>query len=286
MISIKAFAIFLMLASSAVPVAPASATSWVAVTQVGPPPSPAEQRRAERKRRRDSHGQQKLFRYNVVKGNIDSATGLAEILIPNVHGWTSSHEMFSDGDHDAPFAPAWNYVATAFTGTDLEGLNEQQIADIVPPSFVREHIYPYDRECNREFRIYFSYKLQLAFSNKSLDNMFIRLSKSGVIDKTYFKFRDNRRLTRPYLAEETRQSNTMFNDPSNPIVRTLDAFWDQKELQLGDPSLICPVAYRYFLIEREIIMVEIRKQRHYAYFRDMAKAARASNGAPLPPHAN
>lgn len=268
--------------SSLVAISEARACVWVPLTVIGEN-GPLEgealakwNREQATKERKAARLRQKQFRNDVRNGAIDSAAGLSELLIPNVREWWEDRtDCGPDGDHDGPPMPVEAMVAEAFVGTELEGLEQEELLDYVPSRFARALRDTYARPCNTEFRARFSERLNAEVSLDDRNAAYLLLSKDGEYRWSYFRFTEARRSTRP----ELRSPNLQKAVSRSRLTPILDAFWDEAIPYLREASLICPTAHRELMASRAIELERLRQRSNYAAIRARAEIGRTKKAA-------
>ena len=249
----------------------ASACVYLPTTFVGTMAEEAAwKKRAERDRRAAVGVRQQEFRKGVQAGTIDSAEGLAELLIPNVREWYADRsDCGPGGDGDGPPMPKATMIADAFTGSELDGLDEESLGEFVSATFVRTSLNAYNHDCNAEFRARFANRLRTSVSRRELDDAFLLLNESGERRVSYYSFSEVERVTPPRAKALTKRA-TVLGDPQYPVARALETFWTDAGPQLSSPRLTCPLAFRQLVTARDAELQRLRKRPSYSRLTERA----------------
>jgi hypothetical protein len=278
---VRLAAMFVATCSLAAAIEPAHACVILPVMRAGEP-TPEELRAEERQRERIAQARRKQFRAGVHSGKIDSANGLAELLIPNVREWFADRsDCGPGGDGDGPTMPRADMIAAAFVGSELDGLDKKQLDRVVPAVFVRTALDDYNLACNVEFRARFADQLRRTLRRRERDAALLKLSNDGDFRIGYYRFTDVQRMRRPELQPprfRPERGGKLLRDPSHPVTRTVDAFWSEAEPQLQNISLVCPTAHRELLVAREAALQKLRQRRNYPELRKLADEGRRLRG--------
>lgn len=226
--------------------------------------SPIDPVRDQWARRRNLKIKNKQFRKDVASGKIDSADGLADLLIPNLREWKGGgNDCSGPPPVDGPVMTQEDMLAAAMVGTELEGMNKDDLY-FVSAGFVRRDLQAYNEACNEEFRAVFATQLRQSVSRRARDRAYFHLSWLGTRRGRYFQFPDVQRAALPVLADEG--SIQLPLESTDPVNRALNRFWVQALPRLREPNSSCPEAHRKFLAAREIYLHRLRESNWYSRF--------------------
>lgn len=246
--------------------------------------SPVDPAYAQWARERDlqtKKNKKKQFRRDVASGKIDSASGLADLLIPNLREWqTGGTDCWGPPLVDGPVMSREDMLAAAMVGTELEGMDKNDLYQ-ASAWFIRGPLQEYNEACNDEFRTVFVAQLKQEVHRRARDRAYLRLSWLGTRHGRYFQFPDVQRATLPVLADEG--SIQLPLEATDPVNRALNKFWVQALPRLREPNSSCPEAHRKFLAAREIYLHKLRESNWYSRFmkRKNDKGTPHTVGGPL-----
>jgi hypothetical protein len=261
----------------------AQACALTPVTVVGGDLSP-EQREAWEKERAGQDrarvaAERERFRTDVLVGTIDSAEGLAEVLVPNVREWWGDRsDCGPSGDGDGPPMPVDEQVEAAFTGTELDELDGNRLGELFP-RFRRDFHYELGNACNLEFRSRFAERVRRDVPRTERDAAYLVLSGSGAYRVRYYRFADAKRTVPRETV--TGWAAGLLADPSlRGVTQSIADFWTEMTPQLGDPALVCPAAHQAMLERRGQELDHLRETGQYD--RVLRGIARARAAVPPP----
>lgn len=232
------------------------------------------EKQAAKAERAAARARRSAFRRAVRAGEVDSALGLANLLIPNVREWYEDHGSCGpDGDGDGPRMPVQGVLEEAFAGSELEGLSGSELSDLAV-RFRRDALPGYNHDCSAEFRARFADRLRASIPQRRLDDSLLLLSEQGERRwSTYFRFADVKRATRPQARPSSRQLAKVLSSRRHPVGRAIEDFWMAETARLGSPALVCPAAYRQLVADRDAELRRLRQRPGYA--QQLEQAARA-----------
>lgn len=238
----------------------ASACVVLPLTYVGSKSQKAAwEKRIERNRKAAVVIRQREFRNGVRSGSIDSASGLANLLIPNIREWYADKtDCGPGGDGDGPTMPKELMFANVFAGSELDGLGGTWLADLISASFIRGPLDRYHRDCSAEFRAGFANQLQIAVSRREREKVLLRLSNSGRYLESQYRFADPARTARPEPADH--RPAKILSRISRPVAVALERFWADARWRLASSAQACPKAHERLVAAREIELDPIRKR--------------------------
>jgi hypothetical protein len=257
--------------------APASACKYNREVFIGTDAERAAwEKRAEIARRAAVEARQKQFRHDVRTGKIDSATGLAGLLIPGARGWYLEDENYClpRPASDGPIMPLEYMLEDAFKGSELEGLDGESLSNLASGSFVRNELAAFNGSCNEEFRAGFARRLRAEVSRRTLDEAYLVLSNSGERRDGYFRFKDAQRVTQPEAETWPSPGSRLSAHRRHKVTRVLQEFWADALPQLGTTSLVCPNARAQLVSDRETYLQRVRKRATYPRYLELAAKGR------------
>jgi hypothetical protein len=255
------------------------ATTFVPITTVGQI-SPEERRAQEARAREAAQTFRRQFRRSAFKGEIDSAEGIAALLIPNVREWyPAGIDTFSQHDGDGPSPTMSEIAVDAFMGSEIDGLDGSTLRDFVAPIFFREAEKSYSFDCNGELRDKFSQSIRINVNKKYRDNFYLKISNDGSNLYRKYIYVDRGRFGRPKLSVSPARYYEILSDNQNMIVKILNEFSDEYYPKLSDKTVICPIAYAKFLRERDAEIDRMRRRKSYPRLLEAAVEARARRGS-------
>ncbi|MBC9031704.1 hypothetical protein IAG41_04800 [Sphingomonas sp. JC676] len=235
----------------------------------------ARKKQKERERIVAVRVRQQKFREGVRAGTIDSANGLAVLLIPNIREWYADKTGCGPGgDGDGPSMPMEMMLLRAFSGSELDGLDGDTLSDFISGRFTRGPLDSYNHDCSAEFRSGFASRLRTAVPRADRDKAFLLLSDRGERGTGYYKFADVARVTQPYVSSSPPGPAKLLADRGHPVTLALESFWTDAVPQLGSPASACPKAYRQLVALRGAELQQLRKRPYYPRLVERATSER------------
>ena len=277
--------------AAAVAAEPATACVWALNKQtIGKPLSKrahaerdAAQARAVAKERIER------IRDDLRTGRVDAATGLADMLIPNIRAVRIDRSDCGDANEYDTLGGLDRQTSNLFAGTELDGLDPDRFA-----GFYRQVGDLPGRDCNVEFRARFAAYLRARIDGKSLAQSYVTLANEARIPYfRYYRFAGDRRepplVTYGDFTTPRARQTALWRvlDPERPIGRSVTAFWDEVGSRVSDDMFACPKAHRDFIDARDAEIARLRARPNYAGLLQQAERGR-NNASPngkrfLPP---
>jgi hypothetical protein len=203
---------------------------------------------------------------NVSAGRIDSAAGLAALLIPDVRPDRADIAGCGPGRHfDSPRTDRAFFVKAVFVGSALDVLDDQTLLQRVPARFIRSEMQDFHDACSAEVRGRFTSALAHAVSRREVDAEYLRLSVSGERQIRLYRFTEPRRAMPPVLREPVGNVAARGGAVKRRIAHVLAAFWKETAPRLRNPKALCPNAYGALLPARaDAITIVLRRSERKA----------------------